>query len=129
MIKLVFYRGVLWEPREGVKLSADHWVIGGSLDIRDIEGEVRRREGIDWQGLEALLGTQDEKWYHGLDGDYAYWKLRDLRNRYLKSITIGHRSKRWWDEDLTAQVKSVWTARRRESKRRLIRGRGRRFGR
>ena len=111
-IDLVFYRGVLWVPRKGEKLSSNHWIVGGDLEVEGMEGEVRRREGIKWWGLEALLATQGEEWYHGLNSDDTYGKLRDLRTRFLKYITIGPRSKRWWDEELTIQAKSVRRARR-----------------
>ena len=36
-IDLAFHRGVQWEPVRGTKFSADHWTIGGSMDIGIVE--------------------------------------------------------------------------------------------
>ena len=35
-IDLTFYRGVAWDPAKGVKLSADHWTIGGSMEVEGL---------------------------------------------------------------------------------------------
>ena len=74
-IDLVFHRGVKWEPVRGVKLSADHWMVGGILDVGSLGGENRIRAGIDWPRLEALMGDLGEDWYHELAGHNAYEKL------------------------------------------------------
>ena len=56
----------------GVKLLADHWTVGGSLDVGNLDGERKVREGIDWPRLEALVGSPEEDWYHELVGHDAY---------------------------------------------------------
>ena len=94
-IDLVFHRGVRWEPVRGVKLSADHWTVGGILDVWSLGGENRIREGIDWPRLEALMRDSAENWYHEVAGHDAYKKLQDLRIKHLKQIVICPRSKRW----------------------------------
>ena len=54
-IDLTFYRSIMWEQAKGVKLSADHWTIGGLMEVEDLRGVRRVREGIDWPQLEALV--------------------------------------------------------------------------
>ena len=63
-INLAFYRGVMWEQAKGVKLSADHWTVGGQMKVEDITGIKRIREGIDWPRLEALVADPGGDWYH-----------------------------------------------------------------
>ena len=45
-------------------------------------------------------------------GETAYEKLVDFRRAHLKRIKICGRSKRWWDSELSSQVKVVRRARR-----------------
>lgn len=58
------------------------------------------------------MADEDEVWYAGLVGDTAYEKLVDFRNKHLKRIRICSRSKRWWDRELTTQVRRVGRERR-----------------
>ena len=54
-IDLIFYRGVVWEQANVVKLSAIHWTVGGLMEVGDLRGVRRVRAGIDWPCLEALV--------------------------------------------------------------------------
>ena len=125
-IDLTFYQRVAWDPAKGVKLSADPWTIGGSMEVEGLSGVSRVREGIDWSRLEALVADPGGDWYYELVGNDAYEKLRDLRGQHLKEIVICPRSTRWWDKELSAQAKVVCRARRGGKRRRLVGGRGRR---
>ena len=51
-------------------------------------------------------------WYEGLAGESAYEKLVEFRRLHLKRIRICGRRKRWWDSELSAQVKVVRRERR-----------------
>jgi len=42
----------------------------------------------------------------------VYEKVKLLQDRYLKAMVITERSKRWWDEELTKQLKTTRKARR-----------------
>ena len=61
-----------------MKLSADHWMIGGSMDVGTLLGERRIREGVDWPRFKALVTDPAGDWYHELAGRDAYEKLWDL---------------------------------------------------
>ena len=63
--------------------------------------------------MALTVAEEDGGWYEGLAGDSAYEHLVDYRRRHLKRIRICGRSKRWWDSDLSSQVKVVRHARRR----------------
>ena len=65
-IDLTLYRGVVWEQAKWVKLSADHWTIGGLMEEGDLGGIKRVREGINWPRLEALVANLGGNWYHEL---------------------------------------------------------------
>ena len=47
-IDLVFHQGMGWVPVIGVKLSANHWTVGGSMYMGAVEGGKKIRQGIDW---------------------------------------------------------------------------------
>ena len=74
---------------------------------------------IDWDKLAVeVAGAEenhkkgDDRWYQRLAGITAYEKLKSLRDRHLKAMVITERSKRWWDEELTEQLKRTQKARR-----------------
>ena len=62
--------------------------------------------------MRLTVSDEREAWYGELVGETAYNKLVDFRSRRLKKIRICGRSKRWWDAELSAQVKDVHLDRR-----------------
>ena len=64
------------------------------MEMGDLAGIRRVREGIDKPRLEALVADTGGDWYRKLVGDDGYRKLRDLWVRHLKKIVICPRSKR-----------------------------------
>ena len=73
------------------------------------------RDAVDWEKVQLTVADEREAWYGELVGVTAYDKLVDFRSRYLKTIRICGRSKRWWDAGLTEQVRGVRGERRRVS--------------
>ena len=89
----------------------DHTSISGVLRVDRLVGVVDMREVIDWDAVALTVADENERSYGSLVGDSAYERLVDFRRRHLKRIRICGRSKRWWDADLSAQVKAVRRAR------------------
>ena len=83
------------------------------MRVDDLVGVTDWREAIDWDAVVLTVEGEDEGWYGDLAGGSAYEKLGDFRRRHLRRIRICGRSKRWWDADLTNQVRAVRRARRR----------------
>ena len=77
------------------------------------EGVVDYREAVDWDAVGLTVADGEEGWYENLAGNSAYERLVDFQRRHLKRIRICGRTKRWWDSDLSKQVKAVRRARRR----------------
>jgi len=74
---------------------------------------------MDWDKLAAeVAGAEedhkkaDNRWYQRLEGTIAYEKLKSLQDSHLKAMVITESSKRWWDEELTEQLKTTRKARR-----------------
>ena len=88
-----------------------------------IETDEIRRQAIDWDGIEKTLQKakkleeRNEKWYDTLTGTTAYDKLLRFKERHMKEVRVSSRSKRWWDEQLTTQLKATRRARRGGKKR------------
>ena len=91
---------------------SDHSAIGCVVAVDDLEGAVRCRDAVDWMKVQVTVEGEGEDWYEGSVGVSAYEKLVDFRRRHLKRIKICGRSKRWWDSELSAQVKVVRRERR-----------------
>ena len=70
---------------------------------------------MDWGKLQLAVVDERETWYGELVGDTAYDKLVDFRTKHLKKIRICGRSNRWWDAQLTEQMRKVRRERRRVS--------------
>ena len=83
------------------------------MRVDALVGVADWREAVDWDAVALTVGNVDEGWYEGLTGGSAYKKLVDFRRRHLKRIRICGQSKRWWDADLTDQVRPFRRARRR----------------
>ena len=73
---------------------------------------VRYWDAVDWLKVQVTVADENYWWYESLDRGSAYARLVDLRRRHLRKIKICGRSKRWWNADLTGQVKAVHHARR-----------------
>ena len=79
----------------------------------DNEIEPVERVLVDWDKVDETVGKGkkkeevNEEWYWELKGEKAYDKLLEFRRNHLKTIKIVARSKRWWDEDVTKQLKKV----------------------
>jgi len=79
------------------------------------------REKIDWDILSGELNIVEEDeekgdfhWYNELEGDTPYKKLKLLRQACCSTMRITEKSKRWWDEELSEQLRITWDARRRK---------------
>ena len=128
-IELVFYKGeeMVRKVRK-VKLLSDHWGLLVDM-VGDNEVEPIKRVVVDWDRVDEMVGKGKKKdeiskdWYWELKGETAYDKLLEFWQNHLKTIKIVSRSKRWWDEDLTKQLKKVRRVRR-GGKRRNNEGQG-----
>ena len=61
-------------------------------------------------GLEKVGREMQETWYTSLTGDNPYDKLNHLVAESQRVMKINERSKRWWDKELSEQVRKVATA-------------------
>ena len=77
------------------------------VQVDTTEGVIDEREAVDWHAVAHTVADEGEGWYGCLVGDSAYEKLVDFRRQHLKLIRICGRSKRWWDFDLSDQVRVV----------------------
>ena len=98
-----------WDTSWGL---SDHCAIGGEALVEVGGGRELVREGIDWPKVACTLLDAGEGWYDGLVGESAYEKLLNFREKHMKRLRIGGRSKRWWTPDLGAQAAKVRRARR-----------------
>jgi len=100
------------------KFLSDHWAIMAEIDWNGKLEEVLR-EKIDWDilGGELHMAEEDEEkgdfhWYDQLKGNTPYEKLKLLRQACSSTMRITEKSKRWWDEELSEQLKITTDARR-----------------
>jgi len=77
------------------------------------------REKIDWAilGVKLEMTEEDEKngdfsWYDELEGETPYEKIKLLRQACCTTMRITERSKKWWDKELSEQLKITRNARR-----------------
>ena len=91
---------------------SDHSAIGCIVAVEGFEEAVGCQDVVDWLKLQVTGADEHEGWYESVDGDSAYERLVDFRRRHFKRIRICGRIKKWWDADLTGQVKAVRHARR-----------------
>ena len=91
---------------------SDDSAIGCVVAVDDLVGVVGYRDAVDWLKVQMTVDGEGDDWYEGLVGESAYEKLVNFRWLYLKRIRICGRSKRWWDSELSAQVKVVRRERR-----------------
>jgi len=77
------------------------------------------KEKIDWDTLrgELEMAEEDRKkgdfhWYDKLEGNILYEKLKLFRQACCSTIQITEKSKRWWDQELSEQLKITRDARR-----------------
>ena len=61
-------------------------------------------------GLEKVGREMQETWYTSLTGDTSYNKLKHLVAESQRVMKINERSKRWWDKELSEQVRKVAAA-------------------
>ncbi|RPB20139.1 hypothetical protein L211DRAFT_852542 [Terfezia boudieri ATCC MYA-4762] len=103
------------------KLSSDHWAIKAEIECEEEEVEQgsEEKEVVDWGRLEKIVESlekegkeSEERWYRGLQGDTPYKKLQALRAECSKKLKIIGWSKRWWDEELSAQLRITRRSRR-----------------
>ena len=83
------------------------------MQVDALERVADAREAVDWDAVAVTVADEREVWYGDLVGDSAYERLVDFRLRHLKEIRVCGRSKRWWDSNLSNQVRTVRRARRR----------------
>ena len=76
------------------------------------------QEKIDWDilGGELHMAEEDEQkgdfhWYDQLEGNTPYKKLKLLRQACSSTMRITEKSKRWWDKELSDQLKITRDAR------------------
>jgi len=107
-----------WQKVKSDKFLSDHWAIMAEIDWNGKLEEVVR-EKIDWDilGGELEMAEEDEEkgdfhWYDELEGNSPYKKLKLLRQPCCSTMRITEKSKRWWDEELSEQLKITRDARR-----------------
>jgi len=107
-----------WQKVKSDKFLSDHWAIMAEMDWNGRLEEVVR-EKIDWHilGGELNMAEEDEEkgdfhWYDELEGDTPYKKLKLLRQACCSTMRITEKSKKWWDEELTEQLKITRDTRR-----------------
>ena len=61
-------------------------------------------------GLGKVGREMQETWYTSLTGDTPYNKLKHLVAESQRVMKISERSKRWWDKELSEQVRKVAAA-------------------
>ena len=77
-----------------------------------------KRVVVDWDRVDETVGKGKKKeevnedYYWELKGVIAYDKLLEFQENHIKTIKIVARRKRWWNEDLTKQLKKVRRVRR-----------------
>ena len=72
------------------------------------------RKVVDWDRIKDTVKnvqeggvSEEDKWYDGLQGNLPYDKLKSLHVQYLRSSRQGKWAKRWWDDEVSAQCKTV----------------------
>ena len=77
------------------------------------------KQVINWEILAWAIEEAEEEheegndsWYDKLEGDTAYNKLKFWRSGCLKTMEVTERSEKWWDQELTEQLKTTRRARR-----------------
>ena len=63
--------------------------------------------------MQLTVTDEREAWYGEPVGDTDYDNLIDFRSRHLQKIRICSRSMKWWDAEITAQVRKVRKERKR----------------
>src|SRR6266576_661072 len=90
------------------------------------EWEEIEKEVVDWDKVDETVGKgkkEEEKnnsWYWELKGETEYDKLVEFRQNHLKKIKLSSKSKRWWDDELTKQLKTVRRAKRGGKEKRVL---------
>ena len=114
-INFVIYKGNWeWSLIRTTKLLSDHWAIHGEWEV-NLTRKVEERVVVDWKKLDKIVedlkekdsDKEKERWYRGLEGSTPYKKLKTLRNLYNKRMKVCERSKRWWDKELSNQLKKT----------------------
>ena len=107
-IDLVFVKGVGVKGKiKRLKLASDHLGLMVKVEESSEWSEVEIVV-IDWDRVDVTLGVgkkegeKDLKWYYKLKAESEYDKLLKFRGDHLKKIRLTVRSKRWWDEELSA---------------------------
>ena len=73
---------------------------------------------IDWDRVDVTLGVgkkdeeKDLRWYCELKGNSENDKLIEFRDTHMKKIGLTAKRKRWWDDELSAQLKQLRNVRR-----------------
>ncbi|RPB21075.1 hypothetical protein L211DRAFT_459581 [Terfezia boudieri ATCC MYA-4762] len=97
---------------ESAKLGSDHWAIIADMNWGDSQLRSVAKVVVDWKMLEELVEEKDDAWFERLEGGTPYDKPKTLRKICLKKPRITRKSKRWWDEELTKQLKAMRKSRR-----------------
>ncbi|RPB27053.1 hypothetical protein L211DRAFT_846604 [Terfezia boudieri ATCC MYA-4762] len=110
-----------WEGVRKEKLASDHWALLSDILWEDSRESrvLMKRKVVNWESLEREVdevmeagAEAEEKWVGGLEGMTPYEKLRSLGSRHTKFLSITERSKKWWDSELSAQLKITRRCRR-----------------
>ena len=91
---------------------SDHCAIGGEVLVEVGGSRELVRGEIVWPMVACTLLDAGEGWYDGLVGESACEKLVNFREKHMKRLRIGGRSKRWWTPDQSAQAAKVRRTRR-----------------
>ena len=116
-IDLVFAtEGVVSQPVLEEWPSSDHAAILTTINIffNPSTGQHEERKVVDKLSLEQLFKSmekqergQQEAWYRAIKGTSPYEKLKTLVAEHQRVIKLNERSKRWWDAELSGQIKKV----------------------
>ena len=103
-----------WLPIRATKLLLDHWAIHEEWEV-DLKKKEEKRTAIDWKKLDKIvedqkekdLDEEEERWYRELEGSSPYEKLKTLETLCDKQIRVYKRLKRWWNDELSDQLKKT----------------------
>ena len=111
---MIFKGNSEWSLIKSAQLLSDHWAIYGEWEV-DLTKKVEERVVVDWKKLEKIVNDlkekdskeEEESWYRNLEGSSPYEKLKTLRKLCDKSIKVCEKSKRWWEDELSDQLRKT----------------------
>ena len=81
--------------------------------VDDLEVVENCWDAVDWGRVQLTVADEGEAWYGELFWDTACDRLVDFQSRHLRKLRVCGKSTRWWDAELTEQVRKERQERRR----------------